>query len=591
MKKILTLFLVLTLIVSFTACSKKAEETDTDPNNDVEVEENDDGQDIEEEEKEEEEEGWNPSGHVIIGTPNFNGEFISGWGNNSYDGSIRKLVFGGASTSPAGLMTSNEGGQIVLNSIVEKRDISDDGLVHTFKLKPDMVYSDGTPLDADDVVFTYEFYMDKEALGNAAGSSDKAEYIDSVKKVDDLTVEFTMKQKFYATDATFVENIISEEWVMKDKPDDKTVQQHVKDKLISKPLGYGPYKIVEYKENQYVKLTVNENFVGNINGIKPEIKDLVVKVVSNETDIDELLTGNIDILPGVVEAEKIDSAKADSNFAHCNYPRHGYGVLAFHTDFGPVRHKEVRQAIAYTIDRVVFREAFLGKYAVSTDGPYSVNYWMIDQDWVDNNLIKYTADKAKVDEILSGAGWAKDSDGIWAKDGERLEIEVATPGQNWSDTLNLTLGKTGEEFGIKFNVALLDFAVMLNHYYGKEISDVNDRKYHMFALASGLGVVFDGYPDWHSDNIGEPWGSSISTNSARFKNDKNDELLLTIRTAASDEIYQNAYRDWVKLMNDEMPVLPLYSNDYHDLYNKKIKGFKTSALWDWEPAIVESTLD
>ena len=557
MKKILMLFLVFTLIFSFTACSKKN----------------------------------NPSGHVIIGTSNFNGEFISGWGNNSYDGSIRKLVFGGSSTSPAGLMTSNEGGQMVLNSIVEKREKSDDGLVHTFTLKPDLLYSDGTPLNADDIVFTYEFYMNEKDLKDAAGTSDMSQFVKTIKKIDDLTVEFTLKEKFYTTDDVFIVNILSKEWAMQDKPDNKTVQQYVKDKLISKPIGYGPYKIVEYIENQYVKLTVNDNFIGNINGIKPKIKDLVVKVVSDETDIDELLTGNIDILPGVVEAEKIDSAKADSDFKYCHYPRHGYGHLTFHNDFGVVRHKEVRQAICYTIDRAVFREAFLGKYAVSTDGPYSINYWMIDQDWVDDNLIKYTANKDKVNEILSGAGWEKGSDGIWAKDGEKLVIEVATPGQNWADTLNLTLSKTAKDYGIKFNVKLLDFAVMLNHYYGKEITNVNDRKYHMFALASGLGVTFDGYLSWHSDNICEPWGTSGSTNSSRFVNKKNDELLMTMRFAENDEVYQKAYRDWVKLMNEEMPILPLYSNDYHDLYNKKIKGFKTNALWDWEPALVESTVE
>jgi peptide/nickel transport system substrate-binding protein len=589
MKKFLTLFLVLTLIVSFTACSKKAEETDTDPNNDVEVEENDDGQDVEEE-KEEEEEGWNPSGHVTIGTPNFNGFFINGWGNNAYDNNIRQLVFGGASTEAAGLMTSTEGGEIVENSIVESREKSDDEIVHTFKLKPDLVYSDGSPLTADDVIFTYNFYMDTEALTAAGGTSSLQEYVDKIEKIDDLTIKFTLKAKYYASDSlVFIQNILCEEWATKDKPADKTIQQHVKDSIISNPIGYGPYKIVEYKEGLYVKLTVNENYIGNYEGIKPEIKDIIAKVVSDETQLDELLTGSIDILPGVVEAEQIEAVKADDNFDYCNYPRQGFGHLTFHSDFGPVRHKEVRQAIAYTIDRVVFREAFLGKYSISTDGPYTTNYWMIDEEWVDKNLTKYTSDKEKVNEILSEAGWAIGSDGIWAKDGEKLEIKIAAGSQRWADSLNLTIGKAGKEFGIKFDVAFVDFAILLDHYYGQGLAK-KDRKYHMYGLATTLNIVYDGYDNWHSDKIVEPWGSGTGTNSARFSNDKCDELLLTMRMAESDEVYKNAYREWVKLMNDEMPVLPLYSNDYHDLYNKRLKGFQTNAIWGWVPAILKSTL-
>lgn len=581
MKKILALLLVCLLVLTGVACSKQ-EPVEEDPP----ATEEEQGT-VEEEEEEEEpvvEEPAGPSGHVMIGNANFNGEFISGWGNSSYDANVRTLVFGG------GLLTADEGGQFLLNYMTESREKADDGLVHTFKLKSDIVYSDGTPMSADDVVFTYNFYLDQEKMVEAGGSSTLNEYLDTVEKVDDLTVKFTVKEKFYTTDSSvFTYAILSKTWAEKNKPAEKSIQQHVKDELISNPMGSGPYKMVEFVENQFVKLTVNDKYPGDFRNQKPMIKDIIIKVVSNETDIDELLTGNIDILPGVVEAEKIDAAKAD-NFMWSNYPRHGYGHLTFHTDYGPVRHKEVRQAISYTIDRQVFREAFLGKYAMSTDGPYSTNYWMIDEDWVDSNLTKYTANKEKVDEILSGAGWAKGSDGIWEKDGERLELEVLVPGQSWADTLNLTLGQTGEDFGIKFNVALLDFSILLNHYYGKEITDVNERKYHIFALATGLTVVFDGYANWHSDRVNDPWGSAASTNTSRFVEDRNDELLMTMRLAKDDNEYKEAYREWVKLMNENMPVLPLYSNDYHDLYNPRLEGFKTSALWGWADAIIYCTV-
>lgn len=586
MKKVISLLLVLALVLSVVGCGNKDNSTDsTDTSSKTETSEKTDKTDGGEKKTE-------PSGHFTAGSPNFNGEFIDGWGNNSYDNFVRKLVFGNAGTSQVGLLATDEGGKIHLSAITEKREQSEDGLTHTFTLKPGLMYSDGTPLNADDVVFSYNFYLDEEAIVAAGGSTSIGEYLASVEKVDDLTVKFNVKEKFYATDYNvFLGGILSKEWAMKDKPADKSVQQHVKDTLISKPIGYGPYKIVEYVENQFVKLTVNENFVGTFRGSMPMIKDIIIKVVSDETELDELLTGNVDFLHGVVHAEKIDAVKADPAYTFSNYPRHGYGHLTFHNDFGVVKHKEVRQAIAYTIDRKVFREAFLGGYAMSTDGPYSTNYWMIDEEWVDSNLTKYTPDAAKVDEILSAEGWEKNASGLWAKDGEVLDIQLLAPSQSWADSLNLTLGKTAEEFGIQFTVSVIDFSILLNHYYGKEITDVNERKYHMFALATSLTTVFDGYPNWHSDKIVEPWGSGTSTNTQRFNNAKNDDLIITIRTAQSDEEYQQAYREWVKLMNDEMPVLPLYSNDYHDLFNARVKGLKTSALWDWTAGIIEATVE
>ncbi len=109
---------------------------------------------------------------------------------------IRTLIFGG------GLLTADEGGKFLLNYMTESRDKSEDGLVHTFKLKSDIVFSDGTPLTADDIVFTYEFFLDQDNLLAAGGSSSLNEYLDTVEKVDDLTIKFTVKEKFYTTDSS-----------------------------------------------------------------------------------------------------------------------------------------------------------------------------------------------------------------------------------------------------------------------------------------------------------------------------------------------------------------------------------------------------
>ncbi len=529
-------------------------------------------------------------GAVIFGGENFNGVFTTGWGNSSVDAAVRDLVNGWGF-----LLTKDEGGQIHLNFMVESREVSEDSLTNVFKLKKGIMFHNGEELKAEDVVFTFEVYMDTDAMVESSGNANMAEYIKSVKAIDDYTVEVVLKEKFYATDASVLggdENILNKKEVLKDKPADLTVQQHIKNNLLSTPVGLGPYKFVEYVENQWVKLVRFEDFKGNFRNIKPSIQDIVLKVVADETESDELLTENIDILAGVVMEDRIDAAKATDHIAYNNYPRHGYGHLTFHTDFGPVADVRVRQAFGFMMDRQKFVNVFLGSYGSSTQGPYSTNYWMIDDEWIAENLTTYVPNLEKTESLLKDAGYTRNGDGWFEKDGEVLEIKIAAPAQSWADALNLVLSeKTQAEFGFKVTIQTVDFSVLLSHYYGSGSDGVtkDDRAYHAFALATTLTPVFDGYANWHSDNI-EEWGVAQSNTSSRYNNPVADELLLNMRSASSDEIFQENYLNWIKETNRDLPILPLYSNDYHDLYNVKIKNFTSSAIWKWQHAIIEANL-
>ena len=529
-------------------------------------------------------------GSVIAGVTNFNGVFYYGWGQSAYDVAVRDLVHGYGT-----LLTHDEGGKIHNNFTTESREISADGLTHTFKLKKGIKFHNGADFKADDVVFSYEMLMDDEAMNESGGSASMSQFVESVKALDDYTVQFVLKEKIYTTDdSVFASDasLIDKETVLAAKSPDQTVQQYIKDN-ISHPIGIGPYKFVEFVENQWVKLVVNENYPGNLKGNKPKIKNLVLKVVTNETDYDELETENIDILAGVVEEEKIDACKAASHLSYNHYPRHGYGHLTFHCDYGPVADARVRKAIGFMIDRKTFIKVFLGKYGVATQGPYSTNFWMIDDNWVNDNLTIYEPNLAKAEALLKEAGYTRNAEGWHEKDGVPLELKFACPSQSWADTLKLSLSeKLQKEYGIKIQIQSIDFSVLLAHYYGSGTDGVEleDRTYHGFTLATNLNPAFDAYSNWHSDQS-HPWSTAHSQNSSMFVNEKADEYIMGMRKAETDEVFLENYLNWIKLMNYELPVIPLYSNDYHDLYNVRIKNFKTSALWKWQFAILNAYVD
>lgn len=416
---------------------------------------------------------------IIVGTPEYNGEFIQGWGNSSYDAAIRDLV-------AESMLTTDEAGEMVNGGMLDKLEVSDDLKEWTFTLKDGIKFSDGQPLTTNDVLFTFLFYSDpglvdakgspsyqpKELAGfqeyfDAAKAGDRdASKFTGIEVVDELTIKFTVPEPIFSTwSKLFTYHILPAHLYAADGFENIDVAAVV-DKYLNTPVGSGPYKLVEYVHNEFVKLTVNEHYAGDFAGDKPTVKNITGLVVAPETDHEQLIAGSIDILPGLIEWEKItairDTAGRDVN----GYPRHGYGYVSFHTDHGIGAYKEIRQAFAWYMDRVAFGKAMIGENATLVHGPYSLTYWMIDEAFEDAELVKYQKDPAKAREVLEAAGWKQGSDGIYEKDGRKAEITIGVGNTAWKNNLDLLLAESVGEAGFKVDVEVVDFNVLLDHFYG-----------------------------------------------------------------------------------------------------------------------------
>ncbi len=553
----------------------------------------------------------------VMGTSNFNGDFYDGWTNSSYDANIRRLVWGG------GLLAPTDKGEFVLNTFVESRTMSKSDPskevndIWTFKIKDGMKFSNGDPLTAKDVKFTFDFYLDKKALQDTGATTNLPDYI-SEFTIDEKenTVTFNLKKVPYAIDsAVFLTFILdSSDIAPKAKEAGLTPQQYVKANM-STPIGYGPYKIDEYVESQYVKLSINENFQGNFEGQKPHIPTIIAQNVPEETKITQLTSGEIDGLTGLVSEDNIDAAKNDQDLSTNNYYRHGGGQITFHTDFGATQLPEVRKAFAYEFDRIKFRNLFLGKYGIASNAPYSRNMWMMydageklgEEGKFEKSLTSYdlvtadgkwdeTANLAKAHRLLDQA--ASRTDGAYAKltkkgdkymwEGKELLINLAITSA-WTDAINLTLTKEVQnKFGIKVNVDSMDWSIMANNLYGN--APASERKYNAFTGGTSYSLQYDPYASWSKTQI-LPFGQGSSSNTSRYVGD--EDLLAKIRFANSSteegqEQYKENWRKWIVEVNKDLPLLPLYSNNYYDAYTNRVVNFETNALWQWPYAIVKA---
>ncbi|MDE5893194.1 MAG: hypothetical protein K2H45_09755 [Acetatifactor sp.] len=180
----------------------------------------------------------------------------------------------------------------------------------------------------------------------------------------------------------------------------------------------GPYYIESFDAaDKSAVVKVNPEFPGNYEGTKPSIETVVYKKVVSETQLEDLKSGGIDVLSQITggdatnEAIALVDAEPDKYFC-THYSRAGYGKLGFRADFGPVQFPEVRQAIAYCMDRAAFAKDFTGGYGGVQDGPYYSGSWMYQAAVGQGMMLNaYATSADSAIAVLEEGGWVYDAEG------------------------------------------------------------------------------------------------------------------------------------------------------------------------------------
>lgn len=619
-KKGLALLLALTLTVSMMAgCSKsnnKKDETTTEETTTNDAAATDDAAGSETAETTNTE----PTGQIILGdVTEFNGSFIEGWGNNGADAVIKELI--GTYPSFYGTAELTSAGEYVYNPTVLASDpeatVNDDGSkTFKFTLNQDLTWSDGSAITAKDYVGNIMIYASPEfgeiegsntagntLVGFADYNSGDAKEFAGIHLIDDYTFSVDLSAEnvptffeAYASAVTPVPFSVYAPGVeIKDDGKGCYLSDNYTADLIKDPMTAerynptvtcGPYKFVSYDStNQEVVLEVNDQFKGNYEGKKPSIQKVIMKYTEEATQLDELAAGNVDLLVGISGGSKInagldlvDQGKAD----YATYLRNGYGLLAFHCDFGPTQFKSVRQAIAYCLDRTTFCSQYTGGFGSSVNSEYGTGQWMYQErkDVIDSELnpYSYSIDKAK--EVLDADGWNLNEKGEAYVDGTdtlrykdvdgelmACEIQWASSDNEVAQLLATMLPGEMEKAGMKLTTTVVDFPTLLNNYYREGI---DEPQYNMFNLGTGFTPI----PQFeYSYNTGKNYLGSYNTNFWTDDAIMNAGYDLTKTDPSDREGYLDKWVEIMKTINEEMPNIPLYSDEYHTFFNPKVQGY------------------
>ena len=222
--------------------------------------------------------------------------------------------------------------------LAESVDTSDDNMTYTFHLRDDVVWSDGEPFNADDVVFTYEAMEDPNNAGWAYSQLVYDQGATKIEKIDDYTVAFTLPFASAGSLEMLCNIFIMPEHLYKDVTDFEN------NDINTKPVGTGPYVMAEYSPGSHVKFEANDTyFLG-----RPDIDTFVFQIVENSnTAMMAIQSGEIDAWVAT-PAEVAQMDLEGNNLTTYAYSEGRVAYMAINVKQIP--DEKVRKAIFYALN-------------------------------------------------------------------------------------------------------------------------------------------------------------------------------------------------------------------------------------------------
>lgn len=391
----------------------------------------------------------------------------------------------------------------------------------------------------------------------------------------------------------------------------------------------GPYNLVSFDQSsREIVLEVNENYNGNFEGQKPGIQKLVIVKTSEDTVMDMITTGQIQIYSQIADGSEVNAVMdlieaGTINSSTSQYDRAGYGYFGFACDLGPTQFTEFRQAIAYLLDRVEFAQTFCKGWGSVVHGPYCTAFTMTAKTDIEKKINHYDYNPEKAVELLKQAGFVYNADGSDYVDGSgEVRYAKVTEEQakyyesfnkvladgtilmpatvNWASSdgnavsalLSTMLANSDatKAAGVSIVKTEMNFPSLLSYMYRQEtngaVGDFTVPTYNMFNLATGYnGGVYDESYNWTTD----PEYIEQGMNVQHLYDKELDKLSMDMvyGVEPGDEAtYLSLWEKYIIRWNELLPMVPLYSNIYVTVYPNTIDNYAEDSFWGFERAIL-----
>ena len=395
----------------------------------------------------------------------------------------------------------------------------------------------------------------------------------------------------------------------------------------------GPYQLSEYDEAaKTVTLVRNPNYSGNFEDRIPAIETLVVAYLEESEWEAALKDGSVHLVDTAQSGSTINTllelAENGTGLIADEFDRAGYGKLQFVCDISPTQFVEVRQAIAYLLDREAVVDLHCQGWGSVTNGPYSNALWMARESEAlfSQSLQPYQYSVKSAQTVLEQGGWVYDEWGDpWTGDGLRYKevtddqaeymdecIQVgdktlmpliikwaASENNSVTSLLKVLLAESEavEQLGMEIQVEEMDFASMLGYLYRQDIygvgGDFDEPVYSMFNLAADFpSARYDYAYSWSADTsyVAAGYNSNYLYDLEEGGLDKLSMKMVYGVAQGDRNGYLKAWQDYVTRYNALLPDLPLYVNRYATFYADWLEGYDQDTFWGFQNAVLYASI-
>lgn len=453
----------------------------------------------------------------------------------------------------------------------------------TITLKEGLKWSDGEPLTAEDVIYSYEVIGHPDYTGirydgtfqNVVGMeeyhSGEADTISGITQVDDVTVEIEFQEVSpsmlqagggvwsYAMPKHYLEDVPVAELASSEK-------------IRSTPVGDGPFRITKVTPGESVEYEANEYYWQG----EPKLDNVVVEVVPSSSVVPALENGKYDValsmptdlyesyaeLPGYTLLGREQLSYTYIGFKLGKWDAEA-GEVVYDED-AKMADKSLRQAMGYAIDNDAVAQRFyngLRSNANTVIPPVFGSFGATTEE-----VPGYSYDPDKANQLLDDAGYVDtDNDGIREdSDGEPLQINFASmEGGETAEPIAQYYIQAWKEVGL--DVQLTDGRLLeINSFYDRIEADDENIDIYQAAWGTGSDPAPNGL-----------YARNAAFNYTRWATEENDQFMadFTSSEAFDEEFQRNTFVEWQKYFSEEAPVIPTLFRQQVMPVNNRVKHF------------------
>lgn len=408
--------------------------------------------------------------------------------------------------------------------------ITEGGRVYTFKLRPNVVFHDGTPFSAEAVKYNFERMLDKD-FGSPRLS--EINLVTNVQVVDPLTVRITLEKPY----SPFLA-VLSDRAGMMVSP---AAARRLGRDFAREPVGTGPYKFVEKRPQERIVL---ERFDRHWDRNAGNVQQIIYRPFTDENArLANLRADELDIIDAVAPTE-IPRLKTDTKLRLLERSGLGWQGAWIQVKSGIFANKALRQALNATIDRQTLARVVFGETVAPANGPFPPGMFTYNIP-ANSRIPERNLDLAR--QKLREGG---------QPNGFSFTLKV-TPGRTTQQVAQVIQSMAGEA-GIRVNLEIVEFGALLN-----QLDAFNFE-------ASLLG--WSGRPD-PDGNIYGFFVTGGGLNNSAYGNSRVDTFLDAARILSTPDQRRRAYTDVMNILNDDLPYLFLWWPKEYKVLGPKLQGF------------------